>query len=269
MVGGILDELAEAQLVEDTIVIFLSDNGMPFPGAKFNCYPDSVRTPLIIRYPGKVKKALIDREHMISAVDLQPTILEAVGLLATRSDGCSFLPLLSGQTQPNRDCVFVQFYHIHGNDALPMRSVLTKESAYIFNPWSDGERRFGRLDEPTFQAMQQAAKTDSEMAARVRHLEFRTVEEFYDLHADPSSLVNLLGVGRGEKLLTDANKNKLDDLRARLRVWMVRVGEPALHAFDNQQQPETLERFMQDYRARAAEEVEALKPYEKRMDYRF
>jgi len=269
MVGGVLDELAKAQLVEDTIVIFFSDNGMPFPGAKFNCYPDSVRTPLVIRWPGRVEKNSIDREHMLAAVDLQPTILEAVGLPTTRTDGRSFLPLLSGQIQPNRDCVFAQFYHIHGNDALPMRSVLTKESAYVFNPWSNGERRFGRLSEHTFQAMQQAAKTDAEMAARIHHLEFRTVEEFYDLHADPSNLVNLLGAGRGERRLTDAHKKELEDLRARLRAWMVRARDPALHAFDNRQQPELLERFVQDCRAQAAKEIEALKPYEKQQGYRF
>lgn len=269
MVGGILDELTKAQLVEDTIVIFFSDHGMPFPGAKFNCYPDSVRTPLIIRWSGRVEKNSIDREHMVAAVDLQPTILEAVGLPATRSDGRSFLPLLSGQTQPNRDCVFAQFYHIHGDDALPMRSVLTKELAYVFNPWSNGKRRFGRLSEITFQAMQQAAKTDAEMAARVRHLVFRSVEEFYDLSADPSGLVNLLGTCRGERGLADEHKKKLDDLRAKLRSWMVSVGDPALHAFDNQHQPELLERFLQDYRKHAAQEVEELIPYEKRMDYRF
>jgi N-sulfoglucosamine sulfohydrolase len=270
MLGEILDELERAQLAEDTIVIFLSDNGMAFPGAKFCCYPDSVRTPLIIRYPGKVKKGLIDREHMVSAVDLQPTILEVVGLPATRSDGRSFLPLLSGGVQSNRDCVFAQFYHIHGKDALPMRSVLTKESAYVFNPWSNGEHRFTRLPtERMFQAMQEAAKTDSEMAAHVRNLEFRTVEEFYDLRADPSNLVNLLGAGRGEKGLTNANKEKLDDLRAKLRAWMVQVGDPALPAFDNRHQPEILEQFLQDYRAQAAKEVETLIPYEKEKGYRF
>jgi hypothetical protein len=50
---------------------------------------------------------------------------------------------------------------------------------------------------------------------------------------------------------------------------MVRVGDPALRAFDNRQQPEMLERFLQDYRKRAAEEVEALIPYEKQQGYRF
>ncbi|MCZ6671551.1 MAG: sulfatase [Verrucomicrobia bacterium] len=267
MVGSVLDELAAAQLVENTIVIFLADHGMPFPAAKFNCYVDSVRSPMIVRWPGIIEKGSIDRAHMVSAVDLQPTILEAVELpSAQTSDGRSFLPLLRGESQSNRDCVFAQFYHIHGSDALPMRSVLTKQSAYVFNPWTNGERRFKRLNEATFQAMQQAAKTDAAMAARVRHLVFRTVEEFFDLRTDPSCLVNLLG---SDKTPTVAQKKEIEDLRAKLRTWMVQVKDPAIDAFDNRNQSDALERFVQAYRTRAAKEVEALKPYEKRKGYRF
>ncbi|MCZ6766738.1 MAG: sulfatase [bacterium] len=270
MVGAVLGELEKAQLVDDTIVVFLSDHGMPFPSAKFNCYVDSMRSPWIIRWPGKVEKASIDRTHLISTVDLQPTILEAVGLPAIRSsDGRSFMPLLRGESQSNRDCVFTQFNHIHGKDALPMRSVLTRESAYVFNPWSNGERRFKRLGGSTFRAMQQAARTDAVMAARVRHLEFRTVEEFYDLRVDPNCLVNVLGDVQGGKTLTDVQKKHIDDLRAKLRGWMVRVKDPALAAFDRRHQPESLERFMQAYRTRAAKEIEELKSYEKKKGYRF
>ena len=269
MVGAILDELAKAQLVEDTIVIFLADHGMPFPGAKFNCYPDSVRSPWIVRWPGRIRKGSIDREHMISAVDLQPTILEAVGLPATRSDGRSFLPLLHGQTQANRDCVFAQFDHIHGKDALPMRSVLTIDSAYLFNPWSNGERRFTRLEGSTFRAMQQMAKTNETMARRVRHLQHRTVEEFYNRSRDPSCLVNLLGSDGALSSQATPDGQRLDDLRKKLRQWMVRVNDPALVAFDKRDQLEAREQFLQEYRSRAAKEVEALKPYEKQHGYRF
>jgi len=270
MVGEVLEELSEAGLTGDTIVIFLSDNGMPFPSAKFNCYVDSVRSPWIVRWPGKIEKGTIDRTHMISAVDLQPTILEAVGLPpGPTSDGRSFLPLLQGKPQSGRDCVFAQFYHIHGADALPMRSVLTREFAYVFNPWSNGRRRFTRLGGTTFAAMQQSAKTDAAMAARIRHLRFRSVEEFHDLRTDPNCLVNLLGTARDGQPLSAAEQKHLDDLRAKLRRWMVQVEDPALTAFDNRHQPESLEQFIQDYRARAAEEVEALKPYEKENDYRF
>jgi len=143
MVGAVLDELAKARLVENTIVVFMSDQGMQFPSAKVNCYVQSTRSPWIARWPGHVKEGSVDRAHMVSAIDLQPTILEAVGLPpAAPVDGHSFLPLLRGQTQSNREYVFTQFYHIHGKNPYPMRSVLTKQFIYIFNAWSDGQRRF-------------------------------------------------------------------------------------------------------------------------------
>lgn len=267
MVGAVLDELSEAQLAEDTIVIFLADHGMPFPGAKFNCYPDSVRTPLVIRWPGKVKQGSMDREHMISAVDLQPTILDAVGLPSPPCDGRSFLPLLHGKLQADRDEVFAQFYHIHGEDALPMRSVITKDFAYIFNPWSNGKRIFGRSGGTTFEAMKHLAKTDAAMASRVRHLKYRSVEEFYDLRDDSGCLNNLLE-SRPTKLGAEVEE-RIEYARSRLREWMVQVEDSALSAFDARHRPEVLEKFVQDYRTQAAKEVEALKPYEKQQGFQF
>ena len=266
MVGAVLDELSKAQLAEETIVIFLSDHGMDFVSAKFNCYVDSVRTPLIVRWPGKVAPGSMDRENMVAAIDLQPTILEAVGLPSIHSDGRSFLPLLQGKSQENRDAVFAQFHHIHGKDALPMRSVLTKESAYVFNPWSNGERRFTRLDKDSLKAMQEAANTDPEIARRVQHLTYRTVEEFYDLRTDPFSLHNLL---ESDSKPTGSQRKQIDELRAQLRAWMVEIEDPALYAFDHRDKTNVLEQFVQDYRQRAATEVEALKPYEAAQGYRF
>lgn len=266
MVGVVLDELNEAELVENTMVIFLADHGMPFPGAKFNCYPDSVRTPLVVRWPGHVEAGSVDRQHMVSGVDLMPTILAAVGLPVGKSDGRSFLPVLQGEAQDGRDQVFAQFHHIHGKDALPMRSVLTKDAAYVFNPWSNGQRRFGRNGGDTFRAMQQAAVDDARMAARVNHLSYRTVEEFYDLRVDPGCLNNLLG----DSQALDAEQRKLlEDSRQRLRDWMVDVEDAALNAFDRRDDRRATEKFLQDYRARAAQEVEDLIPYERSQGFRF
>jgi hypothetical protein len=129
-------------------------------------------------------------------------------------------------------------------------------------PGSNGERRFDRLSGESFSAMQQAAKTDPRMAARVRHLELRTVEEFFDLRSDPGCLKNLLG--------TDATgQSSVNEMRARLRKWMVQVNDPALAAFDHRNDPAALEAFIGSYRAQAQKEVEALKPYEKAQGYRF
>jgi len=241
--------------------VFLSDHGMPFPGAKFNCYPDSVRTPLIIRWGGKVKRGAVDRFHMVSMVDLQPTLLEAAGLEPMKSDGRSFLPLLRGERQEGRDAIFAQFYHIHGKDALPMRSVITREAAYVFNPWSNGERAFTRLGGPAFAAMVKAARSDPALAARINYLKLRRVEEFFDLSKDPNCLRNLIG--------SDDHRAQIEALSAKLRKWMAETADPALEAFDKRAQPEALDQFVQDYRAAAQKVKDALRSYEKRKGYRF
>lgn len=266
MVGAVLDELGKAQLAEKTIVIFLADHGMPFPGAKFNCYPNSVRTPLIIRWPGRVKQGTSDKNHMVSAVDLQSTILEAVGLPSPASDGKSFLALLRGETQAGRDHVFTQFYHIHGADALPMRSIITKETAYVFNPWSNGKRLFKRNGGTTFQTMQKLATSDARMATRVSDLQYRSVEEFFDLGQDPECLTNLLGAN---SVLNAENDKRVKDAREKLRQWMIQVEDSAIHAFDHRDEPNVLEEYVRNYRERAAKEVESLKAYEKEQGFRF
>jgi len=262
MVREVLEALKLADFEEETLVIFLADHGMPFPGAKFNCYVDSMRSPFIIRWPGKVKPGSMDTAHMVTTLDLMPTILEIAGVPSPKSDGRSFVPLLLGEKQADRDAVFTQFFHIHGRDALPMRSVLTREAAYVFNPWSNGERRFDRLGGGAYGAMQQAARTDPKMAARVSYLELRAVEEFFDLRSDPGCLKNLIGTD-------DGNQPLVSELRARLRNWMVQVNDPALAAFEARDNPAALEAFIESYRAQAQKEVDALKPYEKAQNFRF
>ena len=99
------------------------------------------------------------------------------------------------------------------------------------------------------------------MAARVKHLQYRSVEEFYNLTNDPGCLTDLLNNPKSSQQL-----NKLGGL---LRKWMVQVESPALDAFDKRKSKDALERFVQSYRERARQEVEELKPYEKANGYRF
>jgi N-sulfoglucosamine sulfohydrolase len=261
MAGVVLDELERAELVDDTLVLFLADHGMDFPGAKMFCYPNSVRTPLVVRWPGKVAPGAVDKEHMVSMIDLQPTLLEAVDLEPMNSDGRSFVPLLRGDSQSDRDAIFAQFYHIHGKDALPMRSVITRDATYVFNPWSDGRRQFKRLSGSVVAAMKTAAKDDPSMAARIKHLRLRTVEEFYDLGTDSNCLTNLIGSGRHE--------GQIEALRTRLHTWMTQTGDPALKVFDQRDQSDALDDFVEGYRASAQKVKDALRAYEKRKGYRF
>src|SRR5262249_41848063 len=54
VVGAVLDALAGSGAAGDTLVVFLSDNGMAFPFAKANCYLQSTATPMVVRWPGRV-----------------------------------------------------------------------------------------------------------------------------------------------------------------------------------------------------------------------
>ncbi len=268
MMGTILDELKKSGHYDNTIVIFLSDHGMSLPFAKTNCYVQSTKTPLIIRWPEKIAEGTSDKKHMISTVDLMPTILEAVEISSDApTDGRSFLPLLKGDSQEGRDAVYTQFNHVHGRNPYPMRSVITKKYSYIFNPWSNGERSYNA--EPmaglSFKAMKRAGEKDPLIRDRVEHLEHRSVEEFYDLKKDPHSTKNLLN----SKESQSGYEKEISNLKDRMLEWMIEFKDPAINAYKNRQSPESLEKFMEQFTARARAEKEALVPYEKEKGYRF
>ena len=62
------------------MIIFLSDHGMPLPFAKTQLYHHSTRTPLMVRIPGVTKAGTVDKRHMVSVVDLLPTVMDALGV---------------------------------------------------------------------------------------------------------------------------------------------------------------------------------------------
>ena len=156
-VGDVLDVVAKAGVDENTIVVFLSDNGMAFPFAKTNCYLNSTRTPWIVRWPAGIQPGVSDDDHIVSGVDLLPTLLEAAAIDAPDGiDGRSFLPVCRGESQSGRDHVFTEFHQTAGRGNYPMRCIQTREYGYIFNPWADGERVFRNESQAgrTFKAMQ-------------------------------------------------------------------------------------------------------------------
>lgn len=194
-VGAVLKAIDDHGLRENTIIMFISDNGMSEPFAKSNCYLNSVKTPWIIRWPGKIESGLVDNDHFISGIDYMPTILDALNLnIPSDMDGFSFLPLLEGQKQKNRTNVFTQFNKIFAGNEYPMRSVQDERFGYIVNFWSDGDYQIkgdaksGR----TFKAMNKAALLNQELAERMDLYKFRVPEELYDFKNDPDGLVNLI-----------------------------------------------------------------------------
>jgi len=225
--GAVLRALDEAGLRDSTLVMFLSDHGMPLPFAKTNCWRNSTRTPWIVRWPGVVKPNSFDRDHMVSGIDLCPTILDAVGLKPLDgTDGRTFLDVLHGKSDESRNFVFTHINTIASKRDYSMRSLQSPRFGYIYNAWSDGETKFRNESQSglTFKAMVKAAASDSAIAARVNHFVYRTKEEFYDYEADPHALHNLID--------DPAFVERIADFRLRMRDAMVDSNDPLLTKFD-------------------------------------
>ncbi|MCB1209407.1 MAG: sulfatase, partial [Verrucomicrobiales bacterium] len=138
-VGAILQALKASGEDENTVIVFLSDHGMPLPFSKTQLYLHSTRTPLMIRWPDVTKAGTVDDSHMVSTVDLLPTLLDMVGVQHPEGfDGRSLAPLLKGQDDPDRTMVFKEYNENSGGQRTPMRAVQTKDYLYVFNPWSNG-----------------------------------------------------------------------------------------------------------------------------------
>ncbi len=238
-VGKLLAALKQSGQADNTLVIYLSDHGMSLPFAKTNCYLHSTRTPLIVRWPGRVAKGSVDRDHFVAGIDVMPTVLDAAGLPQPGGmDGSSALPVLAGRKQIGRDRVFTQFHATSSRRQFPMRCVQNKRFGYIFNPWSDGKLAFRNESQAgrTWKAMAAAAPNNPKIAARVKLFSHRVLEEFYDLAADPDALVNLIDDRRYAA--------EIDKLRADLLAYMRRTADPALDALVHRDDPAVREKLM-------------------------
>jgi len=246
-IGAVLKALKESGLENNTLVIFLSDHGAAFPFSKSQCYLNSTKTPLIMRWPGKTEPGSVDDEHLISGIDLMPTILKVAGVDASNEmDGVSFMPLLLKDNYEERPYVFNAYYQIFAKIRYPMRSVQDKEFGYIYNFWSDGSRKMtgDATGGITWKAMVKAAETDPEIAKRVELYRHRIKEEFYDLKNDPDALKNLID--------DPAYSNKINEFRDRMLQSMKQYNDPAYEAYLNRNEEGRIKEFMdlQDEKAK-------------------
>jgi N-sulfoglucosamine sulfohydrolase len=188
----------------------------------------------------------VDKQHFISGIDFMPTALDAAGAADPGGmDGSSFLPVLLGKRQPERDKVFTQFHQTSGRNRYPIRCVQNHRFGYIFNPWADGQRVFRNESQSglTFNAMKAAAPKDDSVAGRVKLFQYRVVEEFYDFKNDPDGLNNLID---------DPDfKEQIEKLRKEMIDLMKKSNDPALNSLENRTSPAALKKFMTEQDARS------------------
>lgn len=107
-VGSFVRKLKEQGLYENTIIVFLSDNGRAFPGSKGRLNDQGVKTPLIISWPAKLSQNT-HTGSLVSAVDISPTLLDIVGVRDMKTmQGTSFSYVLSRPSAPFRSYIFAE-----------------------------------------------------------------------------------------------------------------------------------------------------------------
>ena len=111
--GRVMTYLKENDLYENTIVVYMGDNGFQFGEHglidKRVAYEHSIRVPLLMQYPKKLKAGTkIDR--IVTNIDVGPTLIEAAGGVAPEADGSSFWKLSLGQDIKWRNALLYEYY---------------------------------------------------------------------------------------------------------------------------------------------------------------
>ncbi|MFC2125161.1 sulfatase [Bacteroidota bacterium] len=143
--GDLVNYLETKGVIDNTLIVFMSDNGQPsqaalnkpLRGHKLTPYEGGVRVPLIVRWNGIVKPGITNSEDYLMIDDIFPTFLEAAGLNQEKGDfisfdGISFLPLLKGNHSPieNRPL----FWHFpHTYDQFPYSSIRKGDWKLIYH----------------------------------------------------------------------------------------------------------------------------------------
>lgn len=229
-VGGLLQRLRDRGLLDNTLVIITSDNGMPFPRAKANIYDAGSRVPMALQWPAGLRKRGRHR-GLVSHTDLAPTILAACGVaVPAEMTGQSLLPLLRGGAGPARQELFLcrerHAYVRPGNLGYPMRGLRSDRHLFIQNlfpdRWPAGDPELVRSVGPFGDCDNSPTKREmlANSGSPLTGLAFnkRPGEELYDLAADPWQLRNLAQLPEHQALVKE--------LRGRLRARMRALHDP-------------------------------------------
>lgn len=132
-VGEIMDKVEALGIADNTLIIFTSDNGPhteggadplyfdsngPLKGTKRDLYEGGIRVPMIAKWPAKIK-ANSTSDHISAFWDIFPTLAEITDTQKpAQLDGISFLPTLSGETQPAHEYLYWEFHEKGGRQAI-------------------------------------------------------------------------------------------------------------------------------------------------------
>jgi N-acetylglucosamine-6-sulfatase len=162
--GEILKALQETNQLENTVIVLASDNGYFYGEHGLSverrlAYEESIRMPLLVRYPRMIKAGTIRDEFALN-VDVAPTLLELAGVAPPpTAEGRSLVPLLKGSGGEWRTSFLIEYY---------------------------ADKVFPRIQKMGYKAVR------TERWKYIHYLELDGMDELYDLKADPYEMKNII-----------------------------------------------------------------------------
>ena len=222
-VGKMMEMLKSEDVFDNTILIFLSEQGNSFPFAKWTCYNQGLHSAMIISYPKAVKPGS-ESNALVEYVDVIPTLLDIAHIKTARGvlDGKSFYPVLKQETDEHKQYTFgIQTTRgiIAGAEYYGIRSAATREYRYIRNltPGATFKNSVTGKKGVVWQSWLKEAQTNEWAARRVREYERRPAEELYEFVKDTLELNNLAD--------DPAYATIKKELSAALDAWMLQQGD--------------------------------------------
>ncbi|MHC4167624.1 MAG: sulfatase family protein [Planctomycetota bacterium] len=223
-VGRLVRVLKQAGKYDNTVVIYISDNGVAFPGAKTTLYEPGMNLPCIVRDPRQKKKG-IACDALVNFADLAPTILDFAGALPGKSSlqGRSFKSVLNQEHPKGWDETYASHTFHEITMYYPMRVLRQRKYKLIWNI-AHG------LDYPFASDLWASSTWQATIKGGNKYYGRRSVEaylhrpkfELYDLENDPHEVKNLAGDPNHRKVLTDL-KTKLKAFQKRTKdPWIVK-----------------------------------------------
>ncbi|QDU87255.1 Choline-sulfatase [Pirellulimonas nuda] len=226
-VGQVVARLDREGIADNTVVIFIGDNGRCHLRGKCWLYDPGIRVPLVIRWPGHVAPGSVETS-LVSMIDVSATVLEIAGV-GGADGGADGLPdwldgrPILGPNAQSRDHVFAARDLI--DEVMDhIRCVRTDRYKYIrnYNP-ENGYREceYVRENRPMLPVIERlAAEGKLTSAQQTIVAQTKPAEELYDIVEDPFELNNLAESAE--------HRPTLEELRGLVDGWIAETGDKGL-----------------------------------------
>jgi len=216
----LIEILKETGHWTDTLVIYVSDNGIAFPGAKTTLYEPGMRLPCVVRNPRAAKVGVVT-DAMVTWADLLPTVLEFAGAPAKGLllHGRSFLPVLETEHPQGWDEIYASHTFHEITMYYPMKVVRGRKYKLIWNIAHGLDYPFASdlFASATWQGVL-ASGSDTYAKRKIDAYLHRPKFELYDLESDPDEVVNLADSPERAEVLAE--------LKEKIKAFQKRTKDP-------------------------------------------